>query len=615
MRARSSSMISLRVFMMAIAAVTLTACAPEKVVTTAGSCSNRISPAYAGPNESSICTTTTNYTSSVNITVQGRYQKRALSGAGLGAAGAARPIRHAEVRILSGTGSTLQCGALNGSGNVTLAVPPSTSNYSIQIFSRADNSVVKASVLDCPEENKPHSITQSFLADSAKTVTVTAGVTGEVPGGAFNILDQIVDANDFLRTQVGTCAFTGCAAFTVAPKVSAYWEKGFNPNVYQGEANSGISFYLPGYRRLFIMGGVGGEVDDVDTDHFDDPVILHEYGHFLEDVYSITDSPGGSHSGNATIDPRLAWSEGWANFIQAAIRGDARYMDSFGNIDGATGLLLGIPIDSPGGSCTIGSATPGCDLPEFASEGNFREFAITRYLWDIFDSVNAFDEVWASITSTEGFNNTLQAFRNIGLLNEIQATEFTGVTTLTSLKTATDHLMGDTTEYSKFVAPGTCGAFAMDPVWNQVDDSGSFSTSFLVPNNDFYFIKHAGGTFNLTLTYNTPNTGGGEERESDLDLYVYNESGRYGNSADIVAASQDYFDNNQNTPETESVSRVLPAGNYLINVRVFTGTYDPAGCIGNVGVQVCQNARVPAGDPLTYTLTYNTGTLCPAARP
>jgi len=253
--------------------------------------------------------------------VAGRYEKRTLSGSGLGSVGSTPPIRHAEVRILNSSGVVLQCGALSGSGIAALAVPASTSNYTIRIFARANNSSVNASVLDCPEENNVHFLDQTFLPDTSKTVTVTAtAAEPDVKAGAFNILDQIAAANDFLRTEVGTCSFTGCTAFTVAPKVSTYWVKGFNPNVYQGDSFNGISFYLPGFRRMFIMGGVAGDVQASDTDHFDDPVVIHEYGHFLEDVYSISDSPGGAHSGNAAIDPRLAWSEGWANFFQGRSR-------------------------------------------------------------------------------------------------------------------------------------------------------------------------------------------------------------------------------------------------------------------------------------------------------
>jgi len=286
-------------------------------------------------------------------------------------------------------------------------------------------------------------------------------------------------------------------------------------------------------------------------------------------------------------------------------------------------MLLNINIESV--TCSIGSSTPGCDRPAFADEGNFREFAITRYLWDAYDSGvlssdgdtvdSVFDEVWAVMTSTIGFRNSAQAFRNIGLLNEVHDADLTGATDLSSLQTNAYHWVGPTNEYARYVAPGTCSPYPMTPVWNPTQDSGSFTTSNRVRNNDFFFIKHPGGAFNLRLNYTTTESGPAEERESDLDLYIYNESARYGNSNDIVGVSQDYYDNNMSTAEFEQISRTLPAGDYLINVRIFTGTYDQSGCIGSPAVQICQNDRVRAGDPLTYTLTFNGSPLCPAPRP
>jgi hypothetical protein len=580
------------------------------------SCTTRVSPTFVGTAESAICTTTSSYTAPVTITVSGRYQKRVLSTVapvGLGAASSPLAIRYAEVRILNERGQIVQCGTLNSSGNAVLAVPQAATSYTVQIYSRGDNSFVKASVLNCPEENKPYVLNQTFVPDSNKTVTVTAGVTGSVLGGGFNIFDQIVEANNFLRSEVGSCPFTGCLDFTVAPKVTAYWSKGFNPNEYQGAPSSGISFYIPGFSRLFILGGILGDTETTDTDHFDDPVIIHEYGHFLEDVLSRTDSPGGPHSGNAMIDPRLAWSEGWSNFFQGAVRNVARYADSFGNTDGTTGLLLNIPIDSAAAGCTIASTASGCDLPAAPIEGNFREFAITRFLWDVF-SAGHFDELWTVLTWTSGFKNSAQNFRNMGLWNEVQTSDVSGSTDLASLRTNVQNRTGDTREYARYVAVGACADYSISPV-NSMSDNGSFATSNLFHNNDFFFLKHSGGPLTVALEYTVTDSGPAEEREPDLDLYIYSSSARLGNASDIVGASQEFFDNNQTSAETESISTSLPAGDYLVNVKVYTGTYTQAGCIGNPAIQVCQGQRINAGAPSTYNVRLNGSTLCPAARP
>lgn len=604
MWARSVFSLIIRSLGLGISVSLLAACSVQEVTTT-----SRVSPVFqAGPAEKTLCSSITSYSSPVTISLTATYQKRIMTSTGLGNAGAAQPIRYAEVEVTNSGGTTIQCGETNSSGQVSLQIPSSTSAHTVRIYSRANNSSAIASVLDAPENNNLYYIEASFTPDSSKSVSANAPVTGDILGGAFNILDQIVNANDLLRSKV--------SGFTVAPKVSAYWTKGFNPNSYFGSSQSGVSFYLPGFSRLFILGGIGGDTTSEDTDHFDDSVILHEYGHFLEDIFSITDSPGGSHSGNSMIDPRLAWSEGWGNFFQGAVRNSPDYIDSFGIRTSAGGsgggLFFDIPLEAPEIGCS--SFESGCDKPERAYEGNFREFAVTRFLWDVFDTGgddsvdDEFAELWSLMTSTNAFRNPAEEFRNAGLLvekyqDDISATGWDSLIADPTLR------LNDTGEYATYVDnAGSCSPYTMNPVWDPTEDSGSFSTSDLLANNDFFFYKHSGGTMNLVLDYNTISPA---NDETDLDLYIYNSSARYGNASDIVGSAQEYFDNNSNTPETESISKNLPAGDYLINVKVYTGSYTPSGCIGSI----CQGNRIPAGDPLNFTLQVNGVALCPATRP
>ncbi|MCF6281836.1 MAG: hypothetical protein L3J28_06420 [Candidatus Polarisedimenticolaceae bacterium] len=58
-----------------------------------------------------------------------------------------------------------------------------------------------------------------------------------------------------------------------------------------------------------------------DTDHFDDDVLLHEFGHFIETQYLTSDSPGGCHFlTDNDLDLRLAWGEGWGTFFASAVK-------------------------------------------------------------------------------------------------------------------------------------------------------------------------------------------------------------------------------------------------------------------------------------------------------
>ena len=134
---------------------------------------------------------------------------------------------------------------------------------------------------------------------------------------------------------------------------------------------------MNGKRELYLLGGENGDVDFSDTDHFDNSVIIHEYGHFIEDIFGAPNSPGGSHNGNSVIDPRLAWSEGWADFFQAAVTGQPYYRDTKGNVNcsetdptSCTGVLFDESID-----------VPTDDRPILLGEGNFHEFSVSRTLW------------------------------------------------------------------------------------------------------------------------------------------------------------------------------------------------------------------------------------------
>lgn len=579
------------------------------VVTTTG----RVSPTYEGPAETSYGVSVSYTGPTVTITGTANYNARQIfttGGGGLGSANpaagsnpaAVRPIRYAEVRVTDPAGNLVQSTETLVDGTFSFVVPQSSTTYTISVNSRADNNKLKASILNSPEFNAYYSITTTVSGSASASVgTMTATADGAAIGAAFNILDQFVNINDYLRTQVSTCSttFTGCTNFDVAPKVKAYWTKGFNPGSYY---NSGpVSFYVRGYSRIFILGGQNGDVDNSDTDHFDNSVILHEYGHFLEDAYFVSDSPGGSHSGNKIIDPRLAWSEGWGNFIQAAVRNAANYQDSSGNVDGTTALFFNLDIEN---------ATAGNDIPVSSGEGNFREFSIARFLWDALDDTaaetvhaatdnikNGFPQIWAAITKVaNGFMNPNAAFHNMGHFhlgqiwlqnNDVDAENWSNLRTI-------EYHQGDTRDYARYVTATngvTCAAYSLTPA-SVFGDTGSFSTSNLFYNNKFYHLKIAAGTsVNLQLVYDDVDDVG---VLADLDLYLYNETARYGNSSDIIASSINDAGTVSAT-QTETINTSLGAGNYLINVMVYT--------------------KNSVGGAVTYKLLMNGDELCPTTLP
>ena len=99
----------------------------------------------------------------------------------------------------------------------------------------------------------------------------------------------------------------------------------------------GTSFFDPeGEGSIYILGDANN-----DTDEFDSHVILHEWGHYLEENFSRSDSMGGEHSDGKALDMRLAMSEGFANAFSAMILNNPIYADSQGSAQNS-GLIFNI---------------------------------------------------------------------------------------------------------------------------------------------------------------------------------------------------------------------------------------------------------------------------------
>ena len=89
------------------------------------------------------------------------------------------------------------------------------------------------------------------------------------------------------------------------------------------EGKIGGAFFSPSARAIYLRGDAA-----VNTDEYDEPVIAHEFGHFVTHQFARSDSPGGSHSLFENLDPALAFDEGWATAFGALALGSPLYRDS-----------------------------------------------------------------------------------------------------------------------------------------------------------------------------------------------------------------------------------------------------------------------------------------------
>jgi hypothetical protein len=536
--------------------------------------------------ESSYCTTVSSPSPATTITSTAQFNARVVSRTLGLIAPTTKPIRYAEVQILQGS-SVIQCGETSVTGTISVDMPRVAGTYTLKVNSRAYNSYYKASVLNNPTSMTPYSISVSFTISAAdvsgglttKAVSLpVADYQGTLEGGGFNILDQIYVANDYIRNNT-TCPNMGsvCTSFTVAPKAQIFWTPGLSPGAYYSSPTSAISFFIPDNNSslgmatgIYIMGGINGSVC-VDTDHFDNSIIIHEYGHFLEKNYAKSDSPGGSHNGNGVIDPRLAWSEGWANFLQGVARSDNHYVDTHGNSNCSDGTGVSIDLNLE----TITSGQDAVNGSTYLGEGIFREVSVSRALWDMVEAPGAgspsdgfgadlgFGSIWKAFSDASvGFAATSIHFRNIGHFNEVlralvntnapaRLTDFDSVV-------SNERQRSDRLEYANPMTVRAIGSCSNTTI------IGVNGVNNLAKTNDFlsYYYDGTAAHSSLRLRYTATPSG----TPTDLDLYVWKDGYSFSTSSTMAGSSaRNYPEVGGNGEETVSLSGQA-AGYYLIQV-------------------------------------------------
>lgn len=271
----------------------------------------------------------------------------------------------------------------NAAGEYSLSVPASRN-----IFIRAKAQMLKADLAPTWNFNVRNNTNSDALyaLDGASFDTGTGnstrnlradsgwggiGYTDTRAAAPFAILDTIYRAKELIMAA---------SASTDFPELDLFWSPDNRPSVgplCPDEGDISTSFYIgPGGtdecapsadlpHGIYILGEFLGE--NSDTDEFDQHVISHEFGHYLEDNFSRADSPGGEHDLSDLLDLRLAFSEGWGNAYSGMTLADPIYRDSRGTTsDGG--------FDMESGS----AGTPGW----------FSEASVHKVLWDLYDSTD-----------------------------------------------------------------------------------------------------------------------------------------------------------------------------------------------------------------------------------
>ena len=297
-----------------------------------------------------------------------------------------RPIRGATVQLInSSNGVPIVSMASGADGSYAFNNVPRNTSARLRVRAELkdggsagwdvdvrDNYIAGASDLDNPA---PPALTTRALyvldgsnfntgiIDATRNLTATTGWGGSsytAPRSAapFAILDAIYTGMQFVRGVDPNASF---------PALDVFWSvnnTGATNNFDLTAGQVSTTSYFPGISMMFILGDVA-----YDTDEFDDTVVLHEWGHYFEDVLSRSESPGGTHSFGESLDASLAFSEGWGTAFAKMALGDSMYCDTQ------------IPGTSGGFGFDIETVSAGV-------QGWFNELSVITLLYDLWDSDN-----------------------------------------------------------------------------------------------------------------------------------------------------------------------------------------------------------------------------------
>lgn len=275
------------------------------------------------------------------------------------------PVRNTHIVALCGNES-LVSGITDANGEYSLAGIPNKSDFRIRVraeladydFTVVDNTSEDALyVLDSELQNSENDFTLDLNAGSGWTGSSYGDPRSAAP---FAILDSVLVATEKIESVDPDVSF---------PPLQLNWSPNNLPVI--GDPSSGkisTTYYqrTSAGSEIFILGAA-----DSDTDEYDDHVIIHEWGHYLEDRLSRSDSIGGAHGAGDKLDLRVAYGEGFGNAWSGIATDDPVYFDTkFTNQQ--SGFFFNVETTE-----------------DVSSAGWYSETSVQRLLWDIYDSSNA----------------------------------------------------------------------------------------------------------------------------------------------------------------------------------------------------------------------------------
>jgi hypothetical protein len=438
-----------------------------------------------------------------------------------------KPIRNARIEVYdAGTQSVISVSDTDNNGEFVVAVPPEATDLVIRAVSRLR-------YVDLKVEDNTNGSQFYFISSSDIDMRDRPGKVPIVDrtrtSGAFNILEQIERANDFVHAAD--------SQFLPFPFAIFWSERNQNKPGSFKDGFVGTTFFSLTSSTAYILGD-----RNTDSDEYDDSVLIHEYAHMLAAKFSRDDSNGGAHHLGDNLDPRVAWSEGWANFFSGAVRGDSVYRDSSGP-GGANVLRFDLEDNYPPGSWT----------------GYGSETSVQALLWDFLDDKiergdNAqfdFSQIWAAFTDlTSNHFVYLQNFLDHLLVRNPSASD-----------SVQRMVQAQAIDFQPGEIPSVTNPFpsliAMNSTRSGELDSLSTKRANLAQSSHFFIFTTNGGPATIQLSV-APGTMG-NPNANDLDLYLFDANGK------LITKS----DTGQTTRGELIPSIPLQPGSYVIEVRSY----------------------------------------------
>ena len=432
------------------------------------------------------------------------------------------PAAGVKVEIVAPPQRTvLGSGFTDEKGGYSIRVPM---NRQPRVYVRALAQTENATVVRARDQAEWSMVSDTFAPGRARTVTRDLLATdASRVSGAFNIAATIWRANSLVRAAQADVAL---------PRVEVRWDTTY----------VGGTFFRHREGTAFINGRRSR-----DSDEYDDHVIAHEYGHFLMANFSRESSPGGDHSFGEQLDPRLAWSEGWANFFGAAAAGSRHYIDT-GVIRSRQAVLVQMDLED--------------DAPAGDQPGIWSEHSVSSALWDWFDDAEDQADSLAL-----GFTPMWTAFA--ALAKEPDAFLLRYANTLAHLTKQNAPLAASLAARGIAYAPGQeppdplpfPDALASGTTVTGSVDSRTTRRSNLWRSSAHYWFA-IGEERQVTITMKI--TAARDSSHADLDLILYDAEGERVAASDAVNGVGD----------TERIARRLPAGYYRVEVRSWANPRD-----------------------------------------